>query len=136
MKMAVRSVHLIRKSVDTVQKTSVGTAFDTAKKATLVLKQAPNFPFQYHLEGIFIRVSSISTATKLSIALSLDSGGDEMIVTSTESTITTGVTTAAKGATVYKIDLDYVFDSGTVFLFAKTDAGTVSIDAVELTYHE
>jgi len=37
---------------------------------------------------------------------------------------------------VYKIDLDYIFDDSDIYVFYKTDAGTVSIDAVELTYHE
>ena len=57
-------------------------------------------------------------------------------MTGTESTIETGVTTATDGAVVYKIDLDYIFDSSDIYVFYKTDAGTVSVDAVELTYHE
>ena len=135
--MAVRSVSVIKKSDDTVQKTSVGTSYDTAKKATLTLKQPAQFPLTFHLEGVFVQMSSLnSSPTKLTMKLTTDSGGDLAIVTATQSDIDTGVTTATDGSAIYKIDLDYIFESETVYLFFKTDAGTVSIDSVELTYHE
>ena len=77
-----------------------------------------------------------SSPTKLTMKITGDSGGDEAIITGTESTIETGVTTATDGSAIYKIDVDYIFDSSTIFVFFKTDAGTVSIDSVILTYHE
>lgn len=135
--MATRTTSLIKKSSDTTQKTSVGTSYDGSKKATLALQMPSNFPLAFHLEGIFIKMSSLaSSPTKITMKLTTDSNGDEAIVTGTESTIETGVTTATDGAVVYKIDLDYIFDSSNVYVFYKTDAGTVSIDSVELTYHE
>ena len=135
--MATRTTHLIKKSVDTVQKTSVATSYDTAKKATLSLNMPSQFPLAFHLEGLFIRMSSLaSSPTTLTVKITLDANGDEAIVTGTASTIETGVTTATDGSVVYKIDLDYIFSSSDIYVFYKTDAGTVSIDAVELTYHE
>lgn len=135
--MALRTNKIIKKSVDSVQKTSVGTSYATAKKATLALQMPSGFPLAFHLEGLFIRLSSLnSSPTKLTIKITTDANGDEAIVTGTESTIETGVTTATDGAVVYKIDLDYIFDSSDIYVFYKTDAGTVSVDAVELTYHE
>ena len=135
--MALRTNKIIKKSVDGTQKTSVGTSYATAKKATLTLQMPSGFPLAFHLEGLFIRMSSLnSSPTKLTIKITTDANGDEAIVTGTESTIETGVTTATDGAVVYKIDLDYIFDSSDIYVFYKTDAGTVSVDAVELTYHE
>ena len=135
--MALRTNKIIKKSVDGTQKTSVGTSYATAKKATLALQMPSGFPLAFHLEGLFVRMSSLnSSPTKLTIKITTDANGDEAIVTGTESTIETGVTTATDGAVVYKIDLDYIFDSTDIYVFYKTDAGTVSIDAVELTYHE
>ena len=135
--MALRTNKIIKKSVDGTQKTSVGTSYATAKKATLPLLMPSGFPLAFHLEGLFIRMSSLnSSPTKLTIKITTDANGDEAIVTGTESTIETGVTTATDGAVVYKIDLDYIFDSSDIYVFYKTDAGTVSVDAVELTYHE
>lgn len=134
--MALKTVSIIKKSVDSTQKTSVGTSYDKTKAASLALKLNSAFPLDCHLEGLFIKMSSISSATKLTIKLTTDSDGDNSIVTGTESTIETGVTTSTEGNTVYKIDLDYVFDSSTVYCMFKTDAGSVSIDTVELTYHE
>lgn len=135
--MARNIKSIIKKSTDTTQKTSVGTSYATAKKATLSLQMPEGFPLAFHLEGLFIRMSSLaSSPTKLTIKITTDANGDEAIVTGTESTIETGVTTATDGAVVYKIDLDYIFDDSDIYVFYKTDAGTVSIDAVELTYHE
>jgi hypothetical protein len=135
-KMAVRSVSLIKKSIDSVAKTSVGTSYDTSKKASLDLAMPDGFPFAFHLEGIFVQMSSISSATKLTVKLTSDSGGDEALVTSTESTIDVGVTTSSDGTAIYKVDLDYIFDDSPVYLMMKTDAGTVTVDSVTLTYHE
>lgn len=135
--MARNIKSIIKKSTDTTQKTSVGTSYATAKKATLTLQMPTNFPLAFHLEGLFIRMSSLnSSPTKLTVKITTDADGDEAIVTGTESTIETGVTTATDGSVVYKIDLDYIFDSSDIYVFYKTDAGTVSVDAVELTYHE
>ena len=135
--MATRTTSLIKKSSDTTQKTSVTTSYDASKKATLALQMPSNFPLAFHLEGLFIRMSSLaSSPTKITMKLTTDSGGDEAIVTGTESTIETGVTTATDGSVVYKIDLDYIFDSSNVYVFFKTDVGSVSVDSVELTYHE
>jgi hypothetical protein len=135
--MARNIKSIIKKSTDTTQKTSVGTSYDGTKKATLSLQMPEGFPLAFHLEGLFIRMSSLaSSPTTLTIKITTDSNGDEAIVTGTASTIETGVTTATDGAVVYKIDLDYIFDDSDIYVFYKTDAGTVSIDAVELTYHE
>lgn len=135
--MARNIKSIIKKSTDTTQKTSVGTSYDGTKKATLSLQMPEGFPLAFHLEGLFIRMSSLnSSPTTLTIKITTDSNGDEAIVTGTASTIETGVTTATDGAVVYKIDLDYIFDDSDIYVFYKTDAGTVSIDTVELTYHE
>ena len=135
--MARNIKSIIKKSTDTTQKTSVGTSYATAKKATLTLQMPTNFPLAFHLEGLFIRMSSLnSSPTKLTVKITTDANGDEAIVTGTESTIETGVTTATDGSVVYKIVLDYIFDSSDIYVFYKTDAGTVSVDTVELTYHE
>jgi|TARA_R100000655_G_scaffold4209_2_gene13671 hypothetical protein len=135
--MADRMIHLIKKSVDSTQKTSVGTSYDTAKKATLELAMPPNFPLNFHLSAVYVQMSSLnSSPTKLTVKITTDSGGDEAILTSTESTIDVGVTTATDGSAIYKLDVDYIFESSTIYAFFKTDAGTVSIDKIELTYHE
>lgn len=134
--MAVRSVSLIKKSVDSTAKSAVGTSYATAKKATLNLAMPDGFPLTFHLEGLFVQLSSISSATKLTVKLTQDSDGDQALVTSTESDIDVGVTTSSDGSAIYKIDLDYSFDSSPVYVFMKTDAGSVTVDSVTLTYHE
>tara|TARA_Y100000114_G_C11756580_1_gene327174 strand:+ start:2500 stop:2907 length:408 start_codon:yes stop_codon:yes gene_type:complete len=135
--MARNIKKIIKKSVDGTQVTNVGTSYSASKKSTVALIMPGSFPLAFHLEGLFIRMSSLnSSPTKLTVKITTDANGDEAIITSTESTIETGVTTATDGAVVYKIDVDYIFESSNIYVFYKTDAGTVSVDAVELTYHE
>lgn len=135
--MAVRSVSLIKKSTDSTPKSSVSTSYDTAKKATLDLVMPDGFPLSFHLEGLFVQMSSLaSSPTKLTARITTDTDGDLAIVTGTESDIEVGVTTATDGSAIYKIDVDYIFESNQVYVLFKTDTGTVTIDSVELTYHE
>ena len=95
------------------------------------------FPLAFHLEGLFIQVSSIaSSAAQITTKVTTDAAGDEAILTSTQDTIDVGVTTATDGSVSYKIDMDYLFDASTIYVFCKTNTGSVSVDKVELTYHE
>lgn len=80
--------------------------------------------------------SLASSPTKLTARITTDADGDKAIVTGTESEIEVGVTTSTDGSAVYRIDVDYIFESAPVYVFFKTDAGTVSVDSVEMTYHE
>ena len=135
--MATRTTSLIKKSSDTTQKTGVGTSYDASKKATLELQMPSGFPLAFHLEGLFIQVSSIaSSAAQITTKVIIDAAGDEAILTSTQDTIDVGVTTSTDGSVSYKIDMDYLFDASTIYVFCKTNTGTVSVDKVELTYHE
>lgn len=135
--MAVRSVSLIKKSTDSTQKTGISTSYDAAKKATLTLIMPNGYPLNFHLEGLFVQMSSLaSSPTKLTARITTDADGDKAIVTGTESEIEVGVTTSTDGSAVYRIDVDYIFESAPVYVFFKTDAGTVSVDSVEMTYHE
>lgn len=134
--MATLIKSMIKKSVDSTQKTSVSTSYDASKKASLALQMPSGFPLNFHLEGLYIQMSSVSSATEITIKICTDAAGDQAIVTGTTSTIEAGVTTATDGSAVYKIDLDYIFEASPVYVFYKVEAGSVSVDSVELTYHE
>lgn len=94
--------------------------------------------FRGKLQSLIVQVSSIaSSATKVNFKIATDTGGDEIIIPDTSADIDTGITTAAKGATATRIDLDIGLLSGdTVYVFFKTDTGTCTIDQAFITWEE
>ena len=122
---------------DSTQKAGVATSYDAAKKATLSLPKNSNFNFTGNLGGLWIWMSSIAGgATKITFRISLDAAGDEMLVTDTEADpIYTGTTTATDGSVVYSLNgLPVDLDVDTLYVFFKTNAGTVAVDKVQLSW--
>lgn len=91
-----------------------------------------------HLSAIFIHVNTIAAgATSLTFSLSTDTAGDLKWIGNTTATFSTGVTTATQGSVTAKLDVDYVKTVDDVlFLHARTDLGTCTIDRIELTWSE
>lgn len=91
-----------------------------------------------HLSAIFIHVNTIAAgATSLTFSLSNDTAGDLKWIGNTTATFSTGVTTATQGSVTAKLDVDYVKTVDDVlFLHARTDLGTCTIDRIELTWSE
>ena len=117
--------------------TGVGTAYATGKKATLLLPKNANRNFTANLGGLWIWMSSIAGgAAKITFRISLDAAGDEMLVTDTEADpIYTGTTTSTDGSVVYSLNgLPIDLSVDTLYVFAKVDAGTVTIDKVQLSW--
>ena len=122
---------------DSTPKAGVATSYAAAKKATLSLPKRTNESFPAKLGGLWIWMSSIAGgATKITFRISLDAAGDEMLVTDTEADpIYTGTTTATDGSVVYSLNgLPVDLDVDTLYVFFKTNAGTVSVDKVQLSW--
>ena len=99
--------------------------------------------FRERVEGIHVRLSTVGSATKITVKVTLDAAGDDIVVPDTEAAIATGVTTAAKGAVAFSIKLPiYQSASGEVgklYVFMKAD--TVSpiapvVDQTTVTWTE
>jgi hypothetical protein len=90
------------------------------------------------LSALWIRVDTIAAgATSLTVRLSRDAAGDQPWVGDTTATISTGITTATAGCVLIKIDVDYKHTAtDSIWLHAKTNAGTCNIKAIELTWEE
>ena len=124
---------------DTTAITSVGTSYSTSKKHTLTLGSYPaGSPWRGRSGGITIQVSSIAGgATQTSFQMTTDANGDETIGDGVGGTLTTGITTATKGSVTYVLDfVQSTPVNDTVYVFYKTDAGTVTIDSVTITWSE
>jgi hypothetical protein len=90
------------------------------------------------LSALWVRVDTIAAGcTQLIVRLTRDLAGDQPWVGDTTATISTGITTAAAGCILVKIDVDYKhLPDANIVLHAKTNAGTCNIKAIELTWEE
>ena len=95
----------------------------------------PSQNFEGYLSLIVLQLSSINTATEITIRLCRDQAGDEMIVTDTVSDIYTGITTATKGSAIFALNSFVKLDrAGDLFAFVKLNTGSCNMDFVEITY--
>lgn len=146
--MPTRITHFLHDSVVAPAVPPVlGTAFATADvhahdlQAREVAPVRSNRNFQGIVAGIHVRVTNIVTATKVTIRLCADPDGDFTLVPDTEATLALGVTTANSGCVAYEVGIP-LFQilggpgNGTLYLFAKVDAGTADFAASCITWQE
>ena len=99
--------------------------------------QQPGSPFFGKLEGMVARVKSIAGgATKITIKITHNQSGQQVIIPDTEATIALEVGSTTEGGFAVKFDFPYVHDDDQLHIFYKTDAGTATIDAIELYWSE
>lgn len=91
--------------------------------------------YPFHISAVYIHVHLIAGGcTKLTLRISPDALGDEMLVPDTQATIATGYTNAARGGVVYKVDVDSFLDTDTLYWTVKTDAGTATVKDLKITF--
>jgi hypothetical protein len=142
--MPSRIVTFFHNSVVTQDRAAVGTAFDKAKGHTHDLLSGVDFgnrSFGARVEGITVEVSAIAGgATKLTVRMCLDADGDITVVPDVEATLATGLTTTTTGCVAYSVKVP-VFqtvsgEDGSVYLFFKTNADTVTVARSRVTWTE
>jgi hypothetical protein len=137
--MPTRISHFLHSSTVTGSQV-LGTAFDTADvhehdlQSKLPQFQRKGRNYQGIVGGIFLKLTTIGTATKCTIRLCSDPDGDVVLVPDTEAQIVTGVTTSTTGSVAYSVNLPLfqTLDSpgnGSLYLFAKTDAASTAVMA-------
>ena len=117
---------------------AIGTTFDVTKFHLHQLT-IPNTQFTNQIEGLFIRVTNIAGgATKITARLCCDPNGDYTFLPDTEADIATGLTTSTTGTVAYAfgLPLKQFFGTSEVYLFIKTDAGTVTLANSFITWTE
>ena len=93
------------------------------------------------LESLYIRLTSIGAATKVTIRITADANGDVILIPDTEATLATGITTATTGSAMFSIDLPcYQLENfpgnGTLYVFARVDADTPTWSESVLVWSE
>ena len=120
---------------------SIGTSFDVAKyhEHDLYADLAQGSIFKGKVEGLFVRVTAIAGgATKITARLCCDPTGDFTFLPDTEADLAVGLTTSTTGVAAYEFMLPIKNFLGTtkVYLFIKTDAGTVTLSNSCVTWSE
>jgi len=125
----------------------LGTAFDVndvhahdlqAGMAPLIREKRT---FSGVVNGIHVRLTNVVTATKVTIRLCADANGDFTLVPDTEATLVPGVTTANSGCAAFAVNLPLFqvlgpTGNGTLYLFAKIDAGSADFAQSCITWQE
>tara|TARA_B100000745_G_scaffold300543_1_gene255136 strand:- start:3901 stop:4317 length:417 start_codon:yes stop_codon:yes gene_type:complete len=127
-------MHNVTYSTVATDVASVGTSFDAAKRHAHQIKidhVNTDAKFRGWVYAIHIHLTSISSATALTVSLSLDAAGDYKVMPDTSADISLGITTASTGCIGIRFDLP-VFQilaahNDYLYLHFKTDAGTVTV---------
>jgi hypothetical protein len=125
----------------------VTTSFNAANKHDIFLNAsnlgspvgAQGKPFFGKLEGMVIRVKALAGApapTKITIKITHNPGGQQVIIPDTEGTIGLEVGSTTIGGCAYRFDFPYVHNDDQLHIFYKADNGTCTVDAVELYWSE
>jgi hypothetical protein len=121
---------------------AANTTYATARRHNLDLYSdykgiLPAPAYRGKLGSLFIRVNTIAgAATTLTMRLTSDASGDKVVFGDTTATISTGVTTATDGAVTFKIDSLWSADTDNLYCFWKLDAGTATVENIQITWEE
>ena len=121
----------------------VGTTFNVANVHEHSLYENTSFKvdttFQGVIDSVIVRVTNIVGATQLIVRVCFDSNGDFTFLPDTTATIATGITTATSGCIAIKYDApvrNIVTGTDKVYLFVKTNTGTVTLAQSCITWEE
>lgn len=104
------------------------TSYDASKYMSVEL------PSNFTLSLIRVR-GTLSSTTKVSIQVSRDAAGDDVIIPDTEATLATGVTTNTVGVAIYEVEAN-IYTQGEIYIHAKVDAGTYTWTKTEVYWRE
>tara|TARA_R100001591_G_scaffold34972_1_gene46524 strand:- start:8012 stop:8431 length:420 start_codon:yes stop_codon:yes gene_type:complete len=139
--MGTRTNRFIHRATNSTSIASVGTSYDAAKKHEIDLGSYPKgSPFVGRINGLIIQCSAMSSGPapqQIHYLMSTDAAGNKPIFGADTGEISAGVTTTGVGGTSYRIDMDFISEvNSTVYIFYKTDAGTLTIDKTIVMWHE
>lgn len=147
--MPARIRRFIHVSSNTTSRASINTSYDLTKGHSHdLLSGAPPFlanaVWRGYLDSVVVQVSSLAGGTPpstIDMLITADAAGDVILVPSTTATIEAALTTANAGGVAYKVDTSLTIPSGsagdsTIYIFVKTNSGTLTLDATTVTWAE
>jgi hypothetical protein len=85
---------------------------------------------------LVLKLKTLVTAASLTIKVTEDSTGDFAVTEEVTQTIVTGEGTATNGSVVATFNTALKTDGAAFYVWAKTDAGTITVDEAWLTFWE
>ena len=127
-------LHEISSNVDV----NIDNAFGLGKQTDLVVPATLWQPtFSGILESLIIRLKNIAGgATTVTIKITHNTNGTGVVIPDTTATIALEVGSVVAGGVAYSIDLAHVHPDGTFSIFYQLDAGTATVDVIELVWSE
>lgn len=141
--MAKSGRYLHNPSTNTVV-VGVGTAYAAAKKHTIDMKSTrptgnKNIAFKGFLESLIVGAENITGgATKLTLRLCADDGGDFSLVGDVEVELDLGITDPTNASAQVYYDA-FPFENigdDNIYIFYKVDAGSADISFAQLSWSE
>ena len=119
----------------------ISNSFDIEKKVEIDLNYSPRTArFIAEVSLISVYCSSLSTSPKadnITIKISEDADCDRYVLTSTQTDLEYGETTATKATGMLKMKVTIALEKAdTVYVLVKTNQGTLTIDEVVITYDD
>ena len=112
---------------------AINNAFGLGKQSDI----SSGSSFSGFLEGVIVRLKSVGGgAAKVTVKICHNTNGTGVVIPDTEAEIAFEVGSVVAGAIAIKIDFAHVHTDGTFSLFYKTDAGTATVDQLELYWSE
>jgi len=136
------------KAENSTQIASVGNAYSASKYHklnladfnTLQAQGRPTGDFSGEIDVLIIQCSAMSAGPapqQIHYKMSSDSAGDIILFGANTGEISGGVTTSTKGGTSYRIEAPIILDgTDEVYLWYRTDQGTLTIDKTIVMWHE
>ena len=121
----------IRRSAVVTASTSIGTSFDKSKAAVAEIGHVRFWSDCY----IRIKVDNIVSAGSLSLRVTTDADGDEILLPDTAASIAVGLTDTDSGVAGFYAEVPFfrvLSEDQTWYLHAKTDAGTLDIVSLDI----
>lgn len=108
---------------------SIGTSYDVNKKSTVDMSFSLQDYYLSELNSIQIKLSDLAVSTTaISVKISSDAAGDNIILPDTSASIDRGLTTTTKGSAVIAINAVLYASVENWFIFYKLDAGSGDVD--------
>ena len=119
----------------------ISNSCDIEKKVEIDLNYSPRTArFIAEVSLISVYCSSLSTSPKadnITIKISEDADCDRYVLTSTQTDLEYGETTATKATGMLKMQVTIALEKAdTVYVLVKTNQGTLTIDEVVITYDD
>lgn len=119
----------------------IGTTYDLEKKIDIDLNYRPKTArFVAEVSLISVYFDNMSTGTKpqkVNLCISIDSLGNKMVLTETESDIQEGIDDDTKGSAVYRVlGIVSLPAADTVYAHVKLNQGSADISEVVITWQD